>query len=124
MSGAADRIAAQVARLSRAAPSGGQLMGAAALIVLGGAVIWYLTRPGQAGKAGAGVGQAAGTFAATAAIGTVEGIVFSLGDAVGLPRTDTDKCRRALDEGRMWDASFDCPAGDFLGGAWRRMTGG
>lgn len=51
-----------------------------------------------------------GSYANAAGVGAVEGI----GLMVGIPRTDMTKCERAKAEGRWWDASFDCPAGDFL----------
>jgi hypothetical protein len=51
-----------------------------------------------------------GSYANAAGVGAVEGI----GLAVGIPRTDATRCARAKAEGRWWDASFDCPAGDFL----------
>lgn len=40
--------------------------------------------------------------------------VLAIGDAVGLPRTNETECQKAIREGRTWDASFACPAGDFL----------
>lgn len=40
--------------------------------------------------------------------------VLAIGDAVGIPRTNESECQRAIREGRTWDASFACPAGDFL----------
>lgn len=81
--------------------------------------LWWLGREGNARSAG----QAAGGAAVDLAAGAFEGVVYGAGDAVGLPRTDPDKCRAALDAGDLWAASFDCPAGDFLGGAWDQLTG-
>lgn len=40
--------------------------------------------------------------------------VLSVGDAVGIPRTDETECQKALREGRTWDASFACDAGTFI----------
>jgi hypothetical protein len=42
------------------------------------------------------------------------GVVLGIGDAIGVPRTDMTKCEQAKAEGRYLDASFACPAGDFL----------
>lgn len=56
--------------------------------------------------------------AATAATGVVTdaaaGVVIGAGKAVGIPETDESECAVALREGRMWDASFACPASTFL----------
>lgn len=41
-------------------------------------------------------------------------VVNTVGDAIGLPRTNETECQKALREGRTWDASFACPAGTFL----------
>lgn len=40
--------------------------------------------------------------------------VETIGGAVGVPRTEATACERAKAEGRTWDASFACPASDFL----------
>lgn len=57
-----------------------------------------------------GVGQAVGQGAVDVVTGTITGI----GDGVGVPRTNADKCSLAIAEGRSWDASFYCPAGTFI----------
>ncbi len=58
--------------------------------------------------------------AATAATGVVvdaaSGVVIGAGKAVGIPETDESECATALREGRMWDASFACPASTFIKG--------
>lgn len=41
--------------------------------------------------------------------------VLAAGDLLGIPRTNMTECEKAKREGRTWDASFACPAGDFLG---------
>ncbi|MES2251119.1 MAG: hypothetical protein V4645_27850 [Pseudomonadota bacterium] len=51
-----------------------------------------------------------GGYLNAAGVGAVEGI----GLAVGIPRTDVSKCAQDKAAGRWWDASFSCPAGDFL----------
>lgn len=64
-----------------------------------------------------GVGAAASS-AAAAAVGVVgsaaSGAVLGVGDAVGVPRTNQTECEKAIAEGRVWDASFACPASDWL----------
>jgi len=53
---------------------------------------------------------------------TGAGLIIGTGDVLGIPRTNETECQRALAEGRMLDASFACPAGTFLGGAWDYWT--
>lgn len=50
--------------------------------------------------------------------GAVVGTVTGIGEAVGIPETSMTKCQKALAAGNYWDASFDCPASDFLGGVF------
>lgn len=60
-----------------------------------------------------------GAGAAANAVGNAAaGAVLSVGDAVGVPRTNETECEKAKREGRTLDASFACPAGDFLSYAW------
>ncbi|WP_444632764.1 hypothetical protein [Cupriavidus oxalaticus] len=62
--------------------------------------------------------QGAAAGAASALVGAVgdaaSGAVLGIGDALGVPRTDMTECERAIAEGRTWDASFACPASNFL----------
>lgn len=58
--------------------------------------------------------QEAGAAVAGAVVDTASGAVLGIGDAIGVPRTEMTECQRAKAEGRTWDASFACPAGDFL----------
>ena len=66
----------------------------------------YVAKKGMAGAA-AGAVAAVGD----AAVGTVQGI----GQLVGIPLTDETACEKAKREGRTWDASFACPALDWVG---------
>ncbi len=70
-------------------------------------------------------GVAKGTAKATVDLvgGLVEGTVKGIGENIGVPDTSKTKCAAALAEGRYWDASFDCPAGDFIGGSVRNIFG-
>lgn len=81
------------------------LIGAGVALVLVLAAAW-------AARNGRSFGAGAVGFADDVAGGVVEG----LGDLVGVPRTDKAECALALSEGRLWDASFACPAADFFGG--------
>lgn len=96
-----------------------------ALLAVVGLVVWSRIRPGAGGASlalelGATVGQAAAGAVSDVAGGVVQGV----GQVVGIPRTDEAECAKALREGRLWDASFACPAGDFLAGAWRSLSDG
>lgn len=83
---------------------GSWLLAGAALAAL---ALYMLTRKGAAMNAGAAVGAAVVDLGA--------GAVLGVGDAVGIPRTNQSACAAAIADGRWWDASFSCPAGDFLG---------
>lgn len=60
--------------------------------------------------AAGGVGETIGQGVVAAG----SGVVLGIGDGLGVPRTNMTECERAKAEGRTWDASFACPAGDFL----------
>lgn len=85
--------------------SGPVLMVGAALAALLAYVAWR----GAAGTGAAIVGGA---------VDLVDGVVGEtgnvLGGAIGLPRTEPNQCELDKAAGRTWDASFSCPAGDFL----------
>lgn len=53
-----------------------------------------------------------------AAVDAGVGLVYGIGDAVGIPRTEQSECEKLLAAGDYWNASFKCPAGDFVGGVW------
>jgi hypothetical protein len=40
--------------------------------------------------------------------------ILTAGDAIGIPRTSMTACEKAKAAGSAWDASFACPASDFL----------
>lgn len=81
------------------------LMGAVAI----GALLLYV---GRVGAKGAGYTASAAAF--DFADGVISAPVLKAGDVLGIPRTDETKCEAAKREGRTLDASFDCPAGNFL----------
>lgn len=86
------------------------LGGLAALAV----VVLLVKKNGGIVAVAADAGQAAGEAVVAAAGGVVAGASESIGDAVGIPRTNMTECEKAKAEGRTLDASFACPAGDFL----------
>lgn len=71
-------------------------------------------------KGARGTGAAVGRGAVEAVDGLIEGAVTAIGEAIGIPPTDATECEKAKAEGRTWDASFACPAGDFLRYVWSR----
>ena len=60
------------------------------------------------------LGYNVGQGAVDLADGVISGTVTGIGEAVGVPKTNQTECEKAKAEGRTWDASFACPAGDFL----------
>lgn len=86
-------------------------------LIAGGAVlaalVWAVTR-GSAKDTGAAIGGAVVDMAD----GVIGGAVTTIGEAVGIPKTNPTECEKAKAEGRTWDASFACPAGDFLKYLW------
>ena len=77
-------------------------LGVAALLAL------YLAKKGVAGAVAGAV-----TAAGDAAVGTVYGI----GDFIGIPRTDAERCAKAKAEGDLWAQSLYCPAATFVDSA-------
>lgn len=65
-------------------------------------------------KGAKGAGQAIASGAIDLADGIISEPVNIAGEVFGIPRTNLTECERAKLEGRTWDASFACPAGDFL----------
>ncbi len=84
-------------------------------LALAGAALAIVTI--ASGKAKA-VGEATASAAVDLATGVISGGVSSIGEAVGVPKTSLSECEKAKAEGRTWDASFACPAGDFLRYVW------
>jgi hypothetical protein len=103
-------------------------MGETKYIIAGAAVaavllaLW-VKKKGGLGAAAADAGAAAGDAVVQFGGGVVSGVALGIGDAIGVPRTNMTECERALAEGRTLDASFACPAGDFLSHQWNRLFG-
>jgi hypothetical protein len=72
------------------------------------ALLVLVKKNGAAADVGAAVGSAV--------VNAGAGVVVGIGEAIGIPRTNETECEKAMREGRYWDASFACPAGDFIGG--------
>lgn len=86
-------------------------------LIAGGTVAAALLWASQKGNAQA-IGQTVGTAAVDLVDGVISGTVTGVGGAVGIPQTNLTECQRAQAEGRTWDASFSCPAKDFLSYLW------
>lgn len=78
------------------------ILGALALIAAGGAYVYFRGAKGAA----ADVVNAAGN--------TIAGIAEGIGDQLGVPRTDAEKCAAAMSAGQKYEASKYCDAGTFL----------
>lgn len=88
------------------------IIGAVGLVTLGAVIL--AKKAGDAG--GAGLGAAAAGAVVDAVGGAATGTVIAIGKQVGIPETSMSACEQAKAEGRAWDASFACPASDFM--AW------
>lgn len=77
------------------------IVGGVIIIIFGPQILGFLSKflSGQAIKSVKAVG---------------EGIVVGAGEAIGIPPTDATRCEADIASGATWDASFDCPAQDFL----------
>lgn len=85
-----------------------KILVAAGLVALGVGAVW-LWRRGISGVA-EDVASGAVNVVSGAATGAVKGVA----NIAGIPDTDADKCKAAIAAGKLWEASFVCPAGDFL----------
>lgn len=82
-----------------------QIISIAAGLAIAGGVIWWASRIKPADIGGAVVDLADGLVSNT---------VETIGEVVGIPKTDMTACERAIAEGRTWEASFVCPAKRFI----------
>lgn len=83
-------------------------------VFLGLLLINRISQPGAVQEAGAAVGSAV--------VDAGAGVVLGVGDAMGIPRTNVSQGQAELDAGDYWNASFHLPAGEFISGAWKRLT--
>lgn len=86
-------------------------------LIAGGAVLAALLWAGA--KGAKNTGAAIGGAAVDLADGVIGGAVVGIGQGVGIPATNLTECEKAKAEGRTWDASFACPAKDFLTYLWK-----
>lgn len=79
--------------------------------VAGVAVVAYVLAKKRDGESmGAAAGRVLVSTAADAGVGAVKGI----GEAVGIPDTNADQCSADIAAGKVWAASFSCPAPRYL----------
>lgn len=83
-------------------------------VFLGLYLLNKVQQPGAMLDAGAAVGSAV--------VDAGAGVVLGIGDAVGIPRTNVSQGQAELAAGDYWNASFHLPAGEFISGAWNRLT--
>lgn len=76
---------------------------------VGVAALWVWSRGGLRGA-----GESLGAAVVDTAGGIATGIVTGIGETVGIPKTSMTACQKAIADGRTWDASFACPAPDFI----------
>lgn len=88
-------------------------LGLAALALAG--VLWWRAR--LAVPAGSSLAREAGSAVGGGVLGAGVGVVEGIGQAMGIPRTDATQCEQLLAAGDYWNASFACPASDFIRGA-------
>lgn len=88
------------------------LYGGAAIAAIG--LMVFMARKVQLPTVGGVAGDLA-RGAVDAANGAFVGGVKGLGSVFGIPDTSMTQCERDMAAGRTWDASFSCPAGEFIG---------
>lgn len=89
----------------------------AVYLIAGGAVLAALAYVAM--KGAKGTGEAVGRVVPDLAAGVLKGTVEGTGELFGIPKTDPTACELAKAKGRTWDASFACPAGEFLAYLWK-----
>lgn len=88
------------------------------LLIAAGAVVAGLLLAGKnAGKIGDGLGSAAVDMVD----GVISGGVLTIGDKIGIDRTNISQGQAELAAGDYWNASFHLPAGEFIAGSWNRI---
>lgn len=85
-------------------------------LIAGGAVLAALAWAYVKGAKGTGSAIVSG--AVDLVDGAVSEAVFTTGEALGIPRTNPNRCEADKAAGDTWAASFSCPAGDFLRYVW------
>lgn len=87
-----------------------------ALVVIG--VVFVVSRNAKS------IGKATGQAAVQTAGDLVGGLAVGIGKALGIPDTDSAKCRAALAAGNLGDSLVYCSASEFNAGWFTRGGGG
>ena len=83
-----------------------------AWMLAGGVILAALAYASIKGARNTGAGL--GLAAVDMADGVLSGAVVGIGEKIGVPATDADKCDAAIAAGDTWAASFACPAVKFV----------
>lgn len=65
-------------------------------------------------KLAGSIAQQSSSALVNAAGGAITGTITAIGEQVGIPQTNRSQCQLDLMAGKTWDASFSCPAADWL----------
>ena len=65
-------------------------------------------------KLAGAIAQQSSSALVSAAGGAVTGTITAIGKQIGIPETNRTQCQLDLMAGKTWDASFSCPAADWL----------
>lgn len=84
-----------------------------ALVSVAGLIAWRVYQQGVSGT-----GRDLGATAVRAVDGVVQGVVETVGGALGIPTTNEAACREAIANQDTWQASLMCPAKDFFSATW------
>lgn len=79
-----------------------------ALVLAGVGAVWLWRR------GAGGVAEDVSKAATNVVTGAASGVVKGTAEVVGIPDTDMALCKQALAVGDYWNASFYCPAKDFI----------
>ena len=83
----------------------------------------YLARKADLLPSVAGFSYDVGSAGVDMVDGVLTGAVETAGSLFGIPKTNLTQCQRDLQAGSWWEASFSCPAKDFLGAGYSKITG-
>ena len=82
--------------------------------VIGGALLYLALKK----KPGETMATTFGRQVVTATGDAAAGAIVGAGGLFGIPQTNQTKCQQDLAAGRTWDASFSCPASEFIAGVF------
>jgi hypothetical protein len=85
-------------------------------IIAGGAVVAALALVYF--KGAASIGYSIGSGVVDMVDNVVAGTVETIGEKIGIPKTNMSECERLKAAGDTWGASFACPAKDFIQYVW------